>query len=121
MKVKSLLLGSAAALALGTSAQAADPIAVALDTCDLLGISGLTISSESNCLKFTGSVSYEWTWDLDASTTDADLDWNLKAVATADSDFGPAMAVIKISEEEDDVHAALAVGSDPDGVTLEEA
>ena len=124
MKLKSLFLGSAAALALGTSAQAADPIAVALDVCDLLGISGLTISSETNCLKFEGAVSFEWTWDIDAQETDADLDWNLKATATADSDFGPAMAVIKISEEEDDVHAddpALVLGADPDGVTLEEA
>ena len=121
MKLKSLFLGSAAALALGTSAQAADPIAVALDVCDLLGISGLTISSETNCLKFSGSVSYEWTWDIDASTTDADLDWALKAVATADSDFGPAMAVIELREEEDDVHAVPAVGADPDDVTLHEA
>jgi hypothetical protein len=103
MTIKSLLLGSAAVLALGTSAQAADPIAVALDTCDLLNITGLTISSESNCLKFEGAVEYKWK----ASTTNAanapitttsELNWNLKATATADSDFGPAVAVIKLGD-----------------------
>lgn len=102
MTIKSLLLGSAAVLALGTSAQAADPIAVALDTCDLLNITGLTISSESNCLKFEGEVSYAWkygNYDLDTVTggvqnTTSDVAWELTATATADSDFGPAFAVI---------------------------
>jgi hypothetical protein len=103
MKVKSLLLGSAAALALGTSAQAADPIAVALDTCDLLSITGLKISSETNCLKFEGSVQYKWTASITGAanspvTTTSELDWNLKATATADSDFGPAVAVIKLGD-----------------------
>ncbi len=96
MTIKSLLLGSAAVLALGTSAQAADPIAVALDTCDLLNITGLTISSESNCLKFSGEVAYKWTWRLDNSTTTSTLDWKLAAEATADSDFGPAMTHISL-------------------------
>lgn len=96
MTIKSLLLGSAAVLALGTSAQAADPIAVALDTCDLLNITGLTISSESNCLKFSGEVSYKWEWRLDNSTTTSTLDWKLAAEATADSDFGPAMTHISL-------------------------
>lgn len=127
MKVKSLLLGSAAALALGTSAQAADPIAVALDTCDLLGISGLTISSETNCLKFEGDVAYMWKWgnyDVDSDVagvqnTVNDVEWSLKATATADSDFGPAMAVIKISEGNDNP----AVTTDPQttDVVLSEA
>ena len=128
MKLKSLFLGSAAALALGTSAQAADPIAVALDVCDLLGISGLTISSETNCLKFTGNVSYEWKWDIDASTTTGDLDWALKAVATADSDFGPAMAVIELREKEDNIMATgnpavapATLTAGPNDVVLHEA
>lgn len=96
MTIKSLLLGSAAVLALGTSAQAADPIAVALDTCDLLNITGLTISSESNCLKFEGEVSYEWTVDSN-SVTSSTVEWELTTTATADSDFGPAFAVIELT------------------------
>jgi len=103
MTIKSLLLGSAAVLALGTSAQAADPIAVALDTCDLLNITGLTISSESNCLKFEGEVSYEWDYNYDAGTdtvsTESTVAWELTATATADSDFGPAFAVIELTGE----------------------
>lgn len=104
MTIKNLLLGSAAVLALGTSAQAADPIAVALDTCDLLNITGLTISSESNCLKIEGDVSYEWSWTNNAAgvnSTVSDLDWMLKFTATADSDFGPTMAVIELREAAD--------------------
>jgi len=102
MTIKSLLLGSAAVLALGTAAQAADPIAVSLDTCDMLDITGLTISSESNCLKFEGEVTYDWeygNYDLDTTAvgvqnTTSDVAWELTATATADSDFGPAFAVI---------------------------
>jgi len=115
--IKKILLGSAAVLALGTSAQAADPIAVALDTCDLLNITGLTISSETDCLKITGNVSFEWTWQTNAATTDADLDWALKAASTANSDFGPAMAVIELRELDDDVH----VGANAQAVVLENA
>lgn len=107
MKVKSLLLGSAAALALGTSAQAADPIAVALDTCDLLSITGLTISSETNCLKFSGEVSYKWVWNINTSTTTSTLDWKLAAEATADSDFGPAMAHISLVDKANTTDVSL--------------
>ena len=112
MTIKSLLLGSAAVLALGTSAQAADPIAVALDTCDLLNITGLTISSESNCLKFEGEVSYAWkyaNYDLNTATvapaienTTSAVAWELTATATADSDFGPAFAVIGLEGSSSD-------------------
>src|SRR5690606_33942287 len=62
MKLKSLLLGSAAALALSTGAQAADPIVefVSLAVCDAYGITGLTIESDDTCLKISGNVSYEY-------------------------------------------------------------
>lgn len=64
MKLKSLLLGSAAALALTSGALAADPRSsfVSLDVCDAYGISGLTIASSDTCLKISGSVSYEFQW-----------------------------------------------------------
>jgi hypothetical protein len=133
MKIRSLLLGSVAAAGLSTGAYAADlGVLTSLDVCDALGLSGLTISSDTNCLQITGSVSYEFQWgdykeayfDEDAdgyltrsfgviateATTyeipvaDGSLDWKsrvdawIKFVATADSDFGPAVAVIKIKE-----------------------
>lgn len=125
MKIRSLLLGSIAAAGLSTAAFAADPAEVltSLDVCDALGLSGLTISSDTNCLQITGSVAYEFKWGNyetaaplvttgygtfsvanDGGVAGMELDWDsrvtawIKFVATADSDFGPAKAVIKIKE-----------------------
>ncbi len=126
MKLKSLILGSVAAAGLSTAGFAADlGVLTSLDVCDALGLSGLTISSDTNCLQLSGGVSYEFQWgDFNAelpvaNTFDGnrniagarnvtiagvnyDQDWEskveawLKAVGTADSDFGPAKAVIKL-------------------------
>lgn len=120
MKLKSLILGSVAAAGLSTAGYAADlGVLTSLDVCDALGLSGLTISSDTNCLQLSGGVSYEFvvgdyrTEVPSAGTFDgnrniivrnAGADWStkveawLKAVGTADSDFGPAKAVIKIKE-----------------------
>ena len=120
MKLKSLILGSVAAAGLSTAGYAADlGVLTSLDVCDALGLSGLTISSDTNCLQLSGGVSYEFvvgdfrtegtvaaTFDSNraVSIRDGQADWNtkveawLKAVGTADSDFGPAKAVIKIKE-----------------------
>jgi hypothetical protein len=63
MKIRSLLLGSIAAAGLSTGAYAADlGVLTSLDVCDALGISGLTISSDTNCLQITGGVQYTFTW-----------------------------------------------------------
>lgn len=120
MKLKSLILGSVAAAGLSTAGFAADlGVLTSLDVCDALGLSGLTISSDTNCLQLSGGVSYEFNWgdyrteaptagtfdgNRNVSVGDGAVDWNskveawLKAVGTADSDFGPAKAVIKIKE-----------------------
>jgi len=88
--------------------------------CDALGLSGLTISSDTNCLQITGEVKYKFTWgdfgDAITVPTPADggigvgiggdglNDWRsrfdawIKFVATADSDFGPAKAVLKLKQ-----------------------
>lgn len=68
MKIKSLLLGSlalAGVSGLATGAQAADlakGVMTSLDVCDALGLSGLTVSSDTNCLQITGGVSYQFVW-----------------------------------------------------------
>ncbi|MBO9589664.1 hypothetical protein [Devosia sp.] len=120
MKLKSLILGSVAAAGLSTAGYAADlGVLTSLDVCDALGLSGLTISSDTNCLQLSGGVSYEFNYGdfrtegVVAATFDSNraigigdgaADWStkveawLKAVGTADSDFGPAKAVIKIKE-----------------------
>jgi hypothetical protein len=129
MKIRSLLLGSAAAAGLATGAYAADPLTMtALDTCDALGKTGLTISSDTDCVQISGEVKYEFNWgdykgaflvaqvahaggagtaftvadnDGVAGTEldwDSKLEWYIKLVATADSDGGPVSATIKIKE-----------------------
>lgn len=63
MKIINLFLGSIAAAGLATSVQAADlGVLTSLDVCDSLGISGLTISSDTNCLQISGGVKYEFHW-----------------------------------------------------------
>src|ERR1700753_1653720 len=65
MKIRSLILGSVAAAGLATGAHAADlakGVMTSLDVCDALGLSGLTISSDTNCLQVTGGVSYMFDW-----------------------------------------------------------
>lgn len=60
MKLKSLFLGTIAAAGLSTAGFAADlGVLTSLDVCDALGLSGLTISSDTNCLQITGGISYE--------------------------------------------------------------
>ncbi len=132
MKIRSLLLGSVAAAGLSTGgAYAADlGVLTSLDVCDSLGLSGLTISSDTNCLQITGEVKYAFSWgdysgssdvfiDTEAGEWDADADdgapdWSsrfdawIKFVATAESDFGPAKAVIKIKRVDQKTYDAYA-------------
>jgi hypothetical protein len=95
-----------------------------LNVCDSLGKSGLTISSDTNCLQITGEIKYEFNWGNyegpntlltttpaggftiaapgGAAGTELDwaskLEWYIKFVATADTTNGPAAAVLKIKE-----------------------
>jgi len=63
MKIRSLVLGSVAAAGLSTAGYAADlGVLTSLDVCDNLGLSGLTISSDTNCLQISGGVEYEFKW-----------------------------------------------------------
>lgn len=127
MKIKSLLLGSVAAAGLSTGAFAADlNVLTSLDVCDSLGITGLTISSDTNCLAISGHVDYKASWgDFNQAPYGAAVflagaysprtgnggttgnDWYssvdawLKFVGTADSDFGPASATLKFDYDND--------------------
>jgi len=70
MKIRSLVLGSVAAAGLSTAGYAADlGVLTSLDVCDSLGLSGLTISSDTNCLQISGGVEYEFIWgDYEGAT-----------------------------------------------------
>ncbi len=145
MKIRSLLLGSVAAAGLSTAGFAADlGVVTSLDVCDELGISGLTISSDDNCLVITGGVSFEYsigdytdtplitlanTGVVNTSTSDGnlnstlDIDAWLQFVATADSDFGPATATIKLLSDNnngvDDINVVPVAPATDDGITDE--
>jgi hypothetical protein len=127
MKIRSLLLGSVAAAGLSTGGAFAADLGVlpSFDICDDLGLSGLTISSEDNCLVITGGVEYTFTWgdytngsdadadffftgyDTDVDAGDGVNDWEseldawIQFAATSSTDFGKAKAVIKIANEDD--------------------
>jgi hypothetical protein len=61
MKIRSVLLGTAAIAGLTTAGYAADlGVVTSLDVCDSLSISGLTISSDDNCLQISGNISFEY-------------------------------------------------------------
>lgn len=149
MKIRSLLLGSVAAAGLSTGAYAADlGVLTSLDLCDDLGISGLTISSDTNCLAITGEVKYTFKWgdyaddsgvdvefdqydDITWDAGDGEYDWDsrvdawIKFVATANSDFGPAKAVIKIKDVQQKTYTGdgptSGTGSDTGGPIFDEA
>jgi len=139
MKIRSLLLGSAAIAGLATTGYAADlGVVTSLDVCDELGLSGLTISSDDNCLVITGGVTFEYDWGdydpgrvyatfantnsgnnftvLDPTTVQdsnlGDVDAWLKFVATANTDFGPATATIKLISEDINGTVDQTVGID---------
>jgi hypothetical protein len=129
MKIRSLLLGSVAAAGLSTGGAFAADLGVlpSFDICDELGITGLTISSESDCLVITGGVEYTFTWgdytgdgaphadgyvwfdNIGWDSGDGEYDWGseldawLQFAATSSTDFGKAKAVIKITNGADEV------------------
>jgi hypothetical protein len=120
MKIRSLLLGSIAAAGLSTAGYAADlGVITALDVCDELGISGLTISSDDNCLAISGSVSFGLDAYYDAGTDtlewDASGEVTLAFEATAPTDFGPATAYIGLISDYD------GTGGDWNDVEIDEA
>jgi len=141
MKFKNLLLGSVTAAGLMTGAAYAADLGVltSVDVCDQLGISGLTISSETNCLKISGEVSYNFNygqWDTGGAGSfyvpagliswgynkndepgyvlKSEVKAKLNFEATADSSFGPAKAVLKLVADYID-------GNGSNDVTVDEA
>lgn len=105
MKIRSLLLGSIAAAGLSTAGFAADlGVVTSLDVCDELGLSGLTISSDDNCLVITGGITMEYSYG-DYNNGDEATDGD----AVAD---GQHITVLDIDNE----WAAVTV-ADADGVT----
>jgi hypothetical protein len=108
-----------------------------LNTCDYLGVPGMTLASDSHCLQLRGGVSYELELGLfrdevviARTSNDTKLpvglygvDWNtkvrawLKLIDVSETDFGPARAVIQLGSEEEQKFWGSAVGYTNDGPT----
>ncbi len=116
MKLKSLILGSVAAAGLSTGAFAADlGVLTSLDVCDALGLSGLTISSDTNCLQITGQVDYKFVW--------GDYKGNSNSTAGAQSEGGGQTIVgpLSIAQPGYDTNAARGVDYNNDWESYVEA
>lgn len=107
-----------------------------LDVCSSLGLTGLTISSDTNCLQISGEVKYEFIfgdyrdWYRPVGTlaskanhdgiimgnglTDwrSSVDTQLRFVGTADSDFGKVQGVIRIDGRERPAHRDGVLSND---------
>ncbi|MDB5613811.1 MAG: hypothetical protein JWQ22_1464 [Devosia sp.] len=89
MKLKSLILGSIAAAGLSTAGFAADlGVLTSLDVCDELGLSGLTISSDTNCLQISGSVEYTFEYGNFGDSTTIANTLSSRATGTGSNVFG---------------------------------
>ncbi|AEQ51219.1 hypothetical protein [Pelagibacterium halotolerans] len=106
MKLALTVTTSLTALAIATSAFASDVTAqtVALDTCNVLGVSGLTLSSDDTCLSISGIVEYAFEYEIDGATgvgtPSSEVDWELQFEAITQSDIGAASAVLVFTPED---------------------
>ena len=106
MNIKSLLLGSAAALAVVSGAQAADAIVAAepepmeyVRVCDAFGTGYFYIPGTETCLKISGSVRFAYDWS-DVDTEDFEGDFTTRArvefQAKNDSEVGTIGSYIRL-------------------------
>jgi hypothetical protein len=110
MNIKSLLLGSAAALAAVSGAQAADAIVAAepepmeyVRVCDAFGTGYFYIPGTETCLKISGYVRAQFDWSsFDRAGGADDFDWNartrglLTVNAKSDTELGALASTITI-------------------------
>ncbi len=113
MKIKSLLLGSAAALAAVSGAQAADAIVAAapepmeyVRVCDAFGTGYFYIPGTETCLKVGGTVRYQVNWGGAANTWSHYSRFRLEVSAKNDSDYGTVYSWLRIQGANTDNAAA---------------
>jgi hypothetical protein len=110
MNIKSLLLGSAAALAAVSGAQAADAIVAAepepmeyVRVCDAFGTGYFYIPGTETCLKISGSVRFAYDWSDDSN--DANDDFTTRArvefTTASDSEIGTIGSYIRLEGTSD--------------------
>ncbi|NLS02981.1 porin [Rhizobium sp. P32RR-XVIII] len=108
MNIKSLLLGSAAALAVVSGAQAADAIVAAepepveyVRVCDAYGTGYFYIPGTETCLKIQGYIRFQVDWSAgDLADNLGGEDWSARTrgqvafTAKSDTEYGPLTGVI---------------------------
>lgn len=97
MKLKSLLLGSVAAVGLSTTAFAADlsTVVSSFDVCEDLGISGtLQLASTDDCLQISGEVTYEFSWGDFKGTQALTTGTNFKRLTNRNVDDNDSQAAV---------------------------
>jgi hypothetical protein len=112
MNIKSLLLGSAAALAVVSGAQAADAIVAAepepmeyVRVCDAFGTGYFYIPGTETCLKIGGEVRFAYDWNSNDTTTINADDFQTRARLTFqtanDSEVGTIGSFIRLEATSD--------------------
>jgi hypothetical protein len=121
MTIKSLLLGSAAALAVVSGAQAADAIVAAepeaveyVRVCDAYGTGYFYIPGTETCLKISGYVRFQ----VDGSpNAKGSSDWNAKTraqvqfTAKSDTEYGPLTGVVVLRNNGDNSSTTTTLDS----------
>ncbi|PYB76835.1 MULTISPECIES: porin [Rhizobium] len=117
MNIKSLLLGSAAALAVVSGAQAADAIVAAepepmeyVRVCDAFGTGYFYIPGTETCLKIGGEVRFAYDWSKsDGTDFDGNFETRARLVFEAmnDSEIGTIGSYIRIQANSDDSDVVL--------------
>ena len=114
MKLKTLLLGSAASMMAVTSSFAADAVVAEPEAveyvrvCDAYGAGYFFIPGTERCLRVSGEVRFEYAIrDTDANTAnDVDAEWSYRArvafESANESDFGTIKTYIRIQSDRSD-------------------
>jgi len=123
MNIKSLLLGSAAALAVVSGAQAADAIVAAepepveyVRVCDAYGTGYFYIPGTETCLKINGYIRFQVNVGPNAGgdKTTNDSSWDavtrgqLQFTAKSDTEYGPLTGVIVLQTNADNASSQVA-------------
>ncbi len=125
MNIKSLLLGSAAALAVVSGAQAADAIVAAepepmeyVRVCDAFGTGYFYIPGTETCLKIGGEVRFAYDWNTNDTTTINADDFQTRArlviQSANDSEVGTIGSYIRLEANSD----STATGQSATGSAL---
>lgn len=119
MTIKSLLIGSAAAIVAASSAQAADAIVAAdpepveyVQVCDTYGDGYFYIPGTETCLKFSGYVQFQTEFDDDGVDAEHGVEARLQIEAKNDSEIGTIASTIRLTNAS--AHSAVATAFNVD-------